>query len=85
MLIAIETFGRYYKITQSLYAQFGQIRSNHIRFCYGNRDQQTYPITIFDFKGGWIVASPLRQTTNHAEGLPVERMLWIQNPDPLNE
>jgi hypothetical protein len=39
MLIALETFSRYYKIMKCLYAQFYLIRSNHIRFCYGNRHQ----------------------------------------------
>jgi hypothetical protein len=39
MLIALETFSRCYKVTKRVYAQFSLIRSNHIRFCYRNRDQ----------------------------------------------
>lgn len=49
MLIVFETFCRYYEFVKRLYAQLGLIRSTHIIIRGGDRNQQSYPVTIFDF------------------------------------
>jgi len=48
MLIVFETFRHRDKLAQRLYTQLDLIRPNQIRVRHGHRNQQAYPVPMFN-------------------------------------